>query len=132
MGWKKDFLYGTEDIATFFRGKRDAFFVVKENTQITGSLGLKELENGKGLLKRFYLDKNCRGRGVAQDLLKKAVEFAREKSYETLVLDTQADNLRAQRFYEKSGFVPFNPEPNQKWPESLHPDIFVYRMLKLS
>lgn len=132
MNWKKDFLYGTEDIARSFGREKDAFFVVKEKGQVVGTLGLKDLDGNKGLLKRFYLAGQCRGKGVAQDLLKKAVAFARMKGFKTLVLDTQTDNFRAQRFYEKSGFVPFSPEPNEKWPESLHPELFVFRKMEVS
>lgn len=131
MGWKKDFLYGTKDITSSFGGEKDAFFVVKEKDRVVGTLGLKELDENEGLLKRFYLAEECRGQGVARDLLKRAIEFAREKSYQTLVLDTQADNLRAQRFYEKCGFKPFMPKPNKKWPESQHPEIFVFRKLEI-
>lgn len=131
MNWGNEFLYGTDNISLSFGGERDAFWLVKENGKLVGILGLKELNQNEGLLKRFYLAKEFRGQGLAQELLKKAVDFAQGKGFKALVLDTQAENFRAQKFYEKSGFKPFTPEPNKKWPESQHPEIFVFRKLEI-
>ncbi|AMK76840.1 MULTISPECIES: GNAT family N-acetyltransferase [Methylomonas] len=46
----------------------------------------------------------ARGNGVGSLLLERAVEFARQNGCHRLTLLTDADNLQAQRFYQRQGF----------------------------
>ena len=45
------------------------------------------------------------GRGVGLDMMRQAAELAREKGWRALRLDVLEDNVPAQRFYERAGFV---------------------------
>ncbi|MEO6720757.1 MAG: GNAT family N-acetyltransferase [Ferruginibacter sp.] len=56
-------------------------------------------------LKRIYVDKAFQGKGVAQILLNIILEFAKENNYEAIYLGVWEHNTRAQKFYEKMGFV---------------------------
>ncbi len=126
MGWQNTYLYGIDNIQNTFGGNRDIFLVVVNNNMVEGCVGLKELSKEKALIKRYYLSSSLRGKGIAQTLFKKLKAFALNKDYKHLVLDTQLDNLRAQAFYEKTGFTAYKPKPQKKWPESEHPKIFKY------
>lgn len=55
-------------------------------------------------LKRIYVDKAFHGKGLAQELMAFAEEFAREHKYEVLWLGVWEHNNRAKRFYGKMGF----------------------------
>lgn len=54
----------------------------------------------------FYVAEAYRGTGLADDLLARASERARELGCGELALDVDVDNERALAFYEKYGFQP--------------------------
>lgn len=58
------------------------------------------------VLNEIYVKPGARGRGVADDLMDAAIEYARDMDLplERLVLDVDRENPRARRFYEKWGF----------------------------
>jgi diamine N-acetyltransferase len=55
-------------------------------------------------LSKIYVLPNAHGGGVARDLLTAAVDIARETGAAGMWLGTNQANVRAQRFYEKTGF----------------------------
>ncbi len=131
FGWDEKLIYGMDNIEKTFSGEKETFLIAKENGEIVGCVGLKYLNDKTALMKRFYLGQKTRGSGLATEMLQKIVEFAKESSYEEIVLDTFLDNFRAQRFYEKNGFTIYSPTPDTHWPESDHPEIYQYRKLQL-
>lgn len=58
------------------------------------------------VLNEIYVTEDCRGSGVADDLMESALALAREQSLplDRLVLDVDRKNERAQAFYERWGF----------------------------
>jgi ribosomal protein S18 acetylase RimI-like enzyme len=56
-------------------------------------------------LNDLFVAPEARGRGVGQGLLKVAAEHARSTGAKGVQLSTAADNDKAQRLYEKSGYV---------------------------
>jgi len=56
-------------------------------------------------LKRIYVLKEYHGQGIAQQLMDYILNFAEEKKYEVVWLGVWENNIRAQKFYEKYGFV---------------------------
>ncbi|KPJ54811.1 hypothetical protein AMJ47_03095 [Parcubacteria bacterium DG_72] len=131
LGWDKSFSYELENLKEFFSGPREVFLLAKQE-EIIGCAGLKNLSEQEGLLKRFYVVKDFRGKGLALLLLKNIKEFAKKQDYKVIVLDVFKDNFRAKRFFEKHGFKSFNPQPSKNWIESERPDIFEFRKLKLN
>jgi len=55
-------------------------------------------------LSKIYVLPNAHGGGVARELLTAAVDIAREIGAAGMWLGTNQVNVRAQRFYEKTGF----------------------------
>jgi ribosomal protein S18 acetylase RimI-like enzyme len=56
-------------------------------------------------LKRLYLKKEFKGKGVAQLLMDHVLQYAIENKYQVVWLGVWEHNNRAKRFYEKCGFV---------------------------
>lgn len=131
LGWDKNFSYGLDNLKEFFGGAREVFFLAKEKEKIIACAGLKELSGAEGLIKRFYVAKEFRGKGLADLMLRKIKQFAKEKNYKTIVLDIFRDNIRAKKFFKKHRFVVFNPYPHENWLESQHPKIFAFKKLEL-
>ena len=55
---------------------------------------------------RLYLNSSAHGRGIADELMKWALEEASARGAQELVLSVYVDNHRALRFYERYGFEP--------------------------
>ena len=55
-------------------------------------------------IRRFYVDREWQGRGVAQTLMMASLEAAMEREARTVWLAVWERNLRAQAFYRKCGF----------------------------
>lgn len=56
-------------------------------------------------LHKFYLARQLRGSGLANDLMAKVLAFASQSDSATIFLWTDTRFTRAHRFYEKAGFV---------------------------
>ena len=56
-------------------------------------------------LKRIYVLKEFHGKGIAQQLMELILEYAAQQQYEVVWLGVWEHNKRAQKFYEKYGFV---------------------------
>ena len=129
LGWDKKFVYGFENLKEFFNGDREVFLVAKLKQEIVACGGVKELSKTDGLIKRFYMAKDFRGKGLADLMLKKIKEFAKEKNYKSIVVDIFQDNIRAKKFFQKQGLIVFKPRPRENWLESKHPKMFEFRKL---
>lgn len=57
-----------------------------------------------------YVREQYRGTGLARDLIERAADRARDAGCAQLVLDVDADNERANAFYEKLGFETYRRE----------------------
>ena len=81
-----------------------------------GCVAMRKL-NGKfesAEIKRLYVRRAYRGRGVADMLLQELENYARNSAYAWLYLDTAADMVAAARFYERHRFErcePYNDNP---------------------
>ncbi len=76
--------------------------------------GVKRLPDGGCEIKRMFVVEEARGRGLARALLEELERRARELGYEIARLDTGPRQIRAQRMYERAGYVAienFNANP---------------------
>ncbi len=56
-------------------------------------------------LKQLYLRAEAQGTGIAQDLMQWAFDEAHARGFDAIALTVWSENYKAQRFYEKHGFV---------------------------
>jgi GNAT superfamily N-acetyltransferase len=76
--------------------------------------GIKRLPDGACEVKKMFVATAARGRGVARALLVELERQARDRGYAVARLDTGPRQTRAQRMYERAGYVPianFNGNP---------------------
>jgi GNAT superfamily N-acetyltransferase len=88
----------------FSEAKRKAFWVVETGDEIIGMLGIESRSNECAELRRMYLDRRHRGRGIAQRMLECAETRARELGFAKLILSTAEVQEAAIAFYRKSGY----------------------------
>jgi ribosomal protein S18 acetylase RimI-like enzyme len=68
-------------------------------------------EQEKVEIARFYVDRGHHGAGIAQELMQRCIDTARELGAGTLWLGVWEHNPRAIRFYEKCGFADIGSHP---------------------
>ena len=88
----------------FSVARRNAFRVVEVDGRIVGMFGIEACDAERTELRRMYLDKPYRGRGIAQRMLACAEALAREFDFATMVLSTAEVQNAAIAFYRKSGY----------------------------
>lgn len=91
-----------------------AFIVGFEDDVAVCCGGIKRLPDGACEIKRMFVVPAARGRGVARALLSELEQRARHLGYTVARLDTGPRQMRAQRMYERAGYVPienFNANP---------------------
>lgn len=75
-----------------------------------GALDLPVDHAGALELHRLYLHRRAKGAGVADELLRETIAWAREKGAPALYLSVWENNERAQKFYRRFGF-----EDHSEW-----------------
>jgi putative acetyltransferase len=78
-----------------------------------GIIALKPLSDGMAEVKRLYVRPSVRGHGVAEALMRRLIDLAKQAGYHTLYLDSLHRFAPAQRLYEKLGFTycePYDPK----------------------
>jgi len=89
---------------TFSEARRNAFWVVETGDQIIGMFGIESRSDDSTELRRMYLDRCHRGRGIAQRMLQCAETRARNLGFAKLILSTAEVQKAAIAFYRKSGY----------------------------
>lgn len=84
-----------------------------KNGAIVGGVGIGPLDShGLCELQKMYCLPHARGTGLAHELIRIALEYARTY-YTRCYLETLDNMTAAQKFYEKHGFVPTDEAPVQ-------------------
>lgn len=98
------------DIYESYLSKGGAFWVAQEGGAIVGCIGLAALTADYGVVKKFFVDRNFRGRdqGVSTSLFSALIEFARAHGFKAIFLDTPSVATRSHAFYRRAGFVPLS------------------------
>ena len=88
-----------------YRAPDGAFFVMRREGQVVGSVGVERIGDATAELHRLYLDPDLRGRGLGRALVLAVLDWCRLQGIPRLTLwsDTRFD--RAHLLYERMGFT---------------------------
>ncbi|HQS83576.1 MAG: GNAT family N-acetyltransferase [Alphaproteobacteria bacterium 16-39-46] len=86
------------------------WYAANSTGKILGSIGLKKIDAHYGEIKKFFVVKDYRGKGVAQKLMETLLKSAVKHHFEFLVLGTVDKLHAAQKFYTKQGFLRIDPK----------------------
>jgi putative acetyltransferase len=90
-----------------YRDENSFYYVVECDGEIVGGCGINALVGaGKEYceLQRMFLLGNCRGKGIAQQLMDKCLQGAMTFGYSYCYLETIKEFKAAVRLYKKNGF----------------------------
>ncbi len=95
------------DIASYYQTGRGNFWLALEGDQVIGSIGLRDIGNGQGALRKMFVAWEYRGTplGVAKLLLNALIEWAHLKEISDVYLGTTEYFRAAHSFYEKNQFT---------------------------
>lgn len=108
-----DEYFNVEQVKDELANGQDLYFLAIFDGKLIGYLRMMEdysnfplMKQWKALeLNRLYVDKAFHGMGIAQELMKFVEQFALQHQFEVIWLGVWEHNLRAKKFYEKSGFT---------------------------
>ncbi len=86
--------------------KRAYFIAEDDNKQIIGGVGVAEFEKIDccAEIQKLYLTDSAKGKGLGRMLMQIAEDFAKDRNYKKLYLETHSSLKAAIRLYEKIGF----------------------------
>lgn len=85
--------------------EKPVLFGAEYDGKIVGFIELShETRNNRLRVSNIYIDENYRKMGIGSELMKHAINFAKERKIRALVLETQSCNYPAISFYMKCGF----------------------------
>lgn len=89
-----------------YKNEKSKYWVVEENGEIVAGCGIGPVDGVEDVceLQKMYSLKEARGSGVASELLKISLEFAK-KYYKQCYLETFSNMVAANKFYKKNGFI---------------------------
>src|SRR3989338_6764988 len=93
-----------ERIDEVYGGEKESFFVIDEDGEIVGTVGVKEETESDALLRRLFVDLKHRRHGHGTQLLKKAIDFCRTSGYRRIFFRCTDRMADAMRLCLKSGF----------------------------
>jgi putative acetyltransferase len=99
------------DIESSYFGRGGTFFVLEtEDDSIVGAYGLYPIEEKTCELRKMYLHKAHRGKGLGKFLLEDAIAKARQLGFERMILETSSVLKEAASLYRSYGFMEYKPD----------------------
>lgn len=81
------------------------FVMARRDGDAVGCGALKRLDDGRGEIKRVWIDKSARGIGLAGRIMDRLEALAREVGLPSVVLDTNKTLIEARTMYARRGYV---------------------------
>ena len=97
---------GLDHISDFYDGPGRVYYVLLQNGQVVGGIGLAEFNFFESCceLQKLYLSDAVKGRGLGYDLIDHIENCAKEMGYRQMYLETHNNLQTAIHVYEKAGY----------------------------
>lgn len=100
-----------ENIEQSYFGRGGAFYVLEsQDSSVIGAYGLYRMDEHTCELRKMYLHRDFRGRGLGKRLLEDALTQARELGFTKVALETASVLKEAIALYQSYGFTPHEPD----------------------
>lgn len=88
----------------YYNNSYNFWYAINSAGKIIGCIGLKKMDDDNAEIKKFFVHKQFRGKGVAKKLMHTLIKSALKHHFKNLFLGTVETLLAAQKFYKKYGF----------------------------
>ncbi|WP_096200157.1 GNAT family N-acetyltransferase [Bacillus sp. FJAT-45350] len=82
----------------------ETIFILEISEKQSGSVSIKKVNDTTAQLGLFLVEPNVQGTGYGQKLVETAINFSKEKGFESIILWTNSELKSARRIYERVGF----------------------------
>jgi DNA-binding MarR family transcriptional regulator/N-acetylglutamate synthase-like GNAT family acetyltransferase len=89
----------------YYNNSYNFWYAVNAEGKILGSIGLKKINREYGEIKKLFVIKEYRSKGVAQKLMDTLLKAASKHQFKFLILGTVDKLQAAHKFYTKYGFA---------------------------
>jgi ribosomal protein S18 acetylase RimI-like enzyme len=93
------------DLESYIRNPDKVIFLANVEGEPAGQVRLRTIWNGYAYIDLIVVEPDYRNTGVGQALMERAVQWAKDKCFPGIMLETQDINVPACKFYESCGFV---------------------------
>lgn len=100
------------------------FLVILDDGKVVGTGGIRQLNPQICELRRMFILKEYRGRGLGTRLLEELLHFARQCGHTAIRLNTVSRMADAVKFYERRGFRHI-----EQYREVTYSDVFMEKIL---
>ncbi|GHN00675.1 N-acetyltransferase [Cytophagales bacterium WSM2-2] len=99
-------------IADYYQADNGNFWVATIDGKVIGTLGLLDIGNSQGALRKMFVKDLYRGQtyAVGQLLLDTLLSWTKENKYASIFLGTTEKFIAAQKFYRRNGFKEISME----------------------
>ena len=100
------------DVEKNYFGNNGYFGVAVDSTnfEVVGTFGLYPVTTSTCELRKMYLLRRARGKGLGEFILNFAIQTAKEKNYKRVLLETVSPLKEAISLYKKHGFKEIPPK----------------------
>ena len=102
----------------------ERIWIVKVVGEVKGCIAMVRKDEVTAQLRWFILDESLQGMGIGKKLIANAIEFAKEKSYNKIILWTEDELEQAIRLYKKFGFVWKKDVVHEIWGRNLTEQLY--------
>ncbi len=88
----------------YYNKSYNFWYAINDSGKIIGCIGLKKIDEDNAEIKKFFVHKQYRGKGVAKKLMHTLIKSALKHHFKNLFLGTVETLVAAQTFYKKYGF----------------------------
>lgn len=80
------------------------YYFLKSGSEYAGYVGINGSDGNALFLSKFYIKKECRGRGYAKEVMEFLTELCRDRGFRKIWLTVNRFNENSINVYEKKGF----------------------------
>lgn len=98
--------------------KLEKVLLMYDGEEVIASGALKPVNKESAELARMYTSELYRGQGLAKQMVKEIIAYAKSKGYKKIILDTWKDSTSARKLYSSLGFQERPPFDTKKFQNS--------------
>ena len=87
-----------------YENNHGLFLAVLDDGKLIGTGAIKRMDENTAELKRLWLLEEYHGQGIGHRIVMQLFDFARQKGYTRIRLQTGETQIRALEFYKRLGF----------------------------
>lgn len=115
---------GVAEFALSFKPEKDRVWITEREGSMVGSIAIVGRSAGEAQLRWFLIHPDSRGLGLGRMLLKEALQFCKERKYQSIFLWTLDNLTTATHLYRSSGFKKTDEKVHPQWGKTVREERY--------